>query len=88
MDMEGNLDHVKLTPGALDDAIDDFLGDYELLAAAYRNGLINEEMAEDAFSYEFEKALRDGKVRHYWPGPGARKQIHSMACWNWRETGN
>jgi hypothetical protein len=63
--MNGNLNNIKLSGEALDEAIDDFLSTYDLLDAAYRNGLIDEDMADDAFSYDLEKALRDPKVRQY-----------------------
>jgi hypothetical protein len=46
--MEGNLDHAELAPGELADGIDDFLSDYELLDAAYRSDLIDEDMAYPA----------------------------------------
>jgi len=46
-----------------DDDIDDFLSDYELLAAAYRYDLINRDMAEDAFSYDLEKAMKDPRIK-------------------------
>ncbi|MGA7873053.1 MAG: hypothetical protein WCA22_19355 [Candidatus Binatus sp.] len=45
-----------------DDDIDDFLSNYELLAAAYRHELINRDMAEDAFSYDLEKALKEPRI--------------------------
>src|SRR5208282_53954 len=45
--------------------IEDFLSNYELLAAAYRHELINQDMAEDAFSYDLEKALKDPRVKQY-----------------------
>jgi hypothetical protein len=38
LDDHGNFDHVDMSGQVLDDAIDDFLGNYELLDAAYRNG--------------------------------------------------
>jgi hypothetical protein len=65
LDVPGNLDHIGLAGDALDDAIEDFLDKYELLAAAYRNGLIDKDMADDAFSYDLEKALVDPKVRRF-----------------------
>jgi hypothetical protein len=61
--MDGDLDHIPLSGDALDDALEDFLDKYDLLAAAYRNSLIDKDMAEDAFSYDLEKALSDSKVR-------------------------
>jgi hypothetical protein len=48
-----------------DDDINDFLSKYELLAAVYDLKLINREMANDAFSYELEKALKDERVIKY-----------------------
>ncbi len=65
LDLDGNLDHLAFGGEALDDAIDDLLSDYELLDAAYRNKLIDNDTAYDAFSYDLEKALRDPKVRQY-----------------------
>jgi hypothetical protein len=65
LDDHGNLDRIGISGEALDDAIDDSLDKYELLAAAYRNGLIDEDMGDDAFSYELEKGLNDGKIRDY-----------------------
>ncbi len=65
LDREGNLDHIKLSGKALDDAFDDFLSDYEDLDTAWRNHLIDNDTAYDAFSYDLEKALKDAKVRDY-----------------------
>jgi len=65
LDLDGNLDHLAFGGEALDDAIDDLLSNYELLDAAHRNKLIDNDMAYDAFSYDLEKALRDPKVRQY-----------------------
>jgi hypothetical protein len=65
LDDQGNLDRVDMSGSILDDAIGDFLDKYELLAAAYRNGLIDEDMGDDAFSYELEKGLQDRKIRDY-----------------------
>ncbi|HKN12109.1 MAG TPA: hypothetical protein VJX68_02850 [Candidatus Binatus sp.] len=48
-----------------DEAIDEFLGNYELLDAAYRHGLISADMAHDAFEADLETALKDGKVRRF-----------------------
>ena len=45
--------------------IEDFLSNYELLAAAYRHELINQNVAEDAFSYDLEKALKDPRVKQH-----------------------
>jgi hypothetical protein len=44
-----------MTPEALNDAIDEFLRDYELLDAAYRNDLMDEDMAYDAFPTSLRK---------------------------------
>ena len=44
LDMNGNLNDIKLSG----EALDDFLSDYDMLDAAYRNGLIDEDMAADA----------------------------------------
>lgn len=65
LNLNGNLDHVGFGGEALDDAIDDLLSNYELLDAAYRNNLIDKDIAYDAFSYDLERALRDPKVRQY-----------------------
>jgi hypothetical protein len=48
-----------------DEAIDEFLGNYELLDAAYRHHLIDPDMADDAFEADLESALKDAKVRHF-----------------------
>ena len=61
LEMDGNLDHAKVS----DEQIDEFLGNYELLAAAYRNDLIDKDMAEDAFSWQLETALNDSRIRSY-----------------------
>lgn len=65
LDREDSLDHTKLSGEALDDAIDDFLSKYEVLAAAYRHDLINKDMAYDLFSGDLEDALKDPKIRKY-----------------------
>jgi hypothetical protein len=65
LEEHGNLNKIGIKDVALEDAIDDFLGNYELLDAAYRHNLIDKDMAEDAFSYDLEKALRDAKVRQF-----------------------
>jgi hypothetical protein len=46
----------------LDDDIHDPLGNYDV---AYRNGLIDKDMAEDAFSSDLENALRDQTISDY-----------------------
>src|SRR5277367_6055846 len=48
-----------------DEAIDEFLGNYELMDAAYSHGLISAEMASDAFQDDLETALKDPKVRRF-----------------------
>jgi len=48
-----------------DESIDEFLGNYELLDAAYRHGLINADMADDAFEADLASALRDPMVRSF-----------------------
>jgi hypothetical protein len=58
LEMEGNLDKALQVD---DEAIDEFLGNFELMAAAYRYNLINRDMAEDAFSYYLERAVNDSK---------------------------
>ena len=62
LDLNGNLEQAKNVD---DEAIDEFLGNYDLLAAAYRHGLINKDMADDAFSYDLEKALQDRQIRAF-----------------------
>ncbi len=62
LEMDIELDKAKDVD---DEAIDEFLGDYELLDAAYRHGLINSDMAYDAFEGDLESALKDAKVRHF-----------------------
>jgi hypothetical protein len=49
----------------LDDALDDFLSNYESIDAAQRYHLIDEYMAYDAFEYDLEKALKDQKILNY-----------------------
>ena len=48
-----------------DESIDEFLGNYELLDAAYRHGLINADMADDAFEADLASALKDPMVRSF-----------------------
>jgi hypothetical protein len=45
------------------DDVDDLLGVYDLLNVAYRNKLINYEMVEEAFSWDFERVYHDGEVQ-------------------------
>jgi hypothetical protein len=61
LDMNGNLDKTKVS----DEEIEEFLDHYEDVAMAYRHGLIDRDMANDAFSYDLEKALRDTKIRRF-----------------------
>ena len=56
-----------------EDDIDDFLSKYELLDAVYRHNIIDQDMAEDAFSYELEKALKDERVIKYLRGLATRR---------------
>ena len=65
LDRYGNLDKINMSGEALDDAIEDLLDKYEDLATAYRNDLIDDDMAYDAFSYDLEMALKDSKVRRF-----------------------
>jgi len=65
LDLHGNLRHIRVSGDDLDDAIDDFLGRYDLLNTAYDYKLINQDMAWDAFSYELEKALQDTTIRQF-----------------------
>ncbi len=62
LELNGNLNRAKNVD---DEALDEFLGNYELLDTAYRNGLIDNDMAYDAFSYDLEKALQDAKVKAF-----------------------
>ncbi len=62
LEMDVELDKAKDVD---DEAIDEFLGNYELLDAAYRHGLISADMAYDAFEDDLETALKDAKVRHF-----------------------
>jgi hypothetical protein len=48
-----------------DEAIDEFLGNYELLDSAYRHRLIDEDMTYDAFEADLASALKDSKVRRF-----------------------
>ncbi|MHB8382719.1 MAG: DUF4760 domain-containing protein [Candidatus Binataceae bacterium] len=48
-----------------DEAIDEFLGTYELLDAAFVHGLIDKDMAFDAFEDDLQSALEDAKVRRF-----------------------
>jgi hypothetical protein len=63
LELHGNISHIRVSGDDLDNAIDDFLGDYELLNTAYNYELINRDMAWDAFTYELEKALQDRTIR-------------------------
>lgn len=65
IDEEENLNKISLQGDALDEAIGDYLSNYELLAVAYRNHLISEDMSYDAFSWSLEKALNDPAIRRY-----------------------
>ena len=65
LDKRGNLDHITLSGDDLDDALDDFLGNYESIGAAQKYHLIDEDMAYDAFEYDLEKALKDHKILSY-----------------------
>jgi hypothetical protein len=62
LEMDVGLDKAKDVD---DEAIDEFLGNYELLAAAYRHGLIDPDMAYDAFEADLETALKDAKIRRF-----------------------
>jgi hypothetical protein len=52
LDMNGDLNQAT---GVDDEAIEQFLNNYELLAAVYSRHLIDRDLAEDAFSYELKK---------------------------------
>jgi hypothetical protein len=60
-----NLDKFTLKGEASEEAIGEFLNNYELLDAAYRFNLVNDDMAQDAFSWDLAKALNDGNIRRY-----------------------
>jgi hypothetical protein len=62
LEMDVELDKAKDVD---DEAIDEFLGNYELLDAAYRHHLIDPDMADDAFEADLESALKDAKVRRF-----------------------
>jgi hypothetical protein len=62
LEMDVALDKAKDVD---DEAIDEFLGNYELLDAAYRRGLIDPDMAYDAFEADLESALKDLRVRRF-----------------------
>lgn len=61
LDLNGNLDKTDVD----DDTIEQFLDNYELLAAAYRHGLIDRDMAVAEFAYDLDKALHDKKIRKF-----------------------
>jgi len=62
LEMDVALDQAKDVD---DEAIDEFLGNYELLDAAYRHGPINADMADDAFEADLASALKDPMVRSF-----------------------
>jgi hypothetical protein len=61
LDLYGNLDSTDVD----DDTLEQFLDNYELLAAAYRHGLIDRDMAIDSFAYDLDRALHDKKVKKF-----------------------
>jgi hypothetical protein len=61
LDLYGNLDNTEVD----EDTLEQFLDNYELLAAAYRHGLIDRDMAVDEFAYDLDKALHDKKVKKF-----------------------
>jgi hypothetical protein len=61
LDLYGNLDKTDVD----DDTVEQFLDNYELLAAAYRHGLIDRDMAIDSFAYDLNKALHDQKIKKF-----------------------
>ena len=65
LDRRGNLDHIKLKGDDLEDAIDEFLGNYESINAAQQYRLIDADMADDAFEYSLDRALHDRTVLAY-----------------------
>ena len=65
LDLRGNLDHTTLSGDELDDALDEFLSNYESIDDAQRYHLIDEDMAYDAFEYDLEKALKDRTILAY-----------------------
>ena len=58
LQLNGNLSKQKVS----DEQLDEFLGNYELLDDAYRYGLINEDMAYNAFSFDLDKAAPAGQA--------------------------
>ena len=84
LDLNGNLEQAKNVD---DEAIDEFLGNYDLLAAAYRHGLINKDMADDAFSYDLEKALQDRRIRAFSLSRGRKNPMCMRAFSNLRAAG-
>jgi len=58
LELQGNLDKANVR----DQAIDDFLGKYELLDEACEHHLPTDEMADDAFAYDLTKAFADKKI--------------------------
>jgi hypothetical protein len=82
LDMDGNLDKIKVS----DEEIEEFLDHYEDVAIAYRHGLIDRDMANDAFSYDLQKALRDTKIRRLLSDAIGAEAICTTACLGWRAT--
>ena len=70
LEMDVELDKAKDVD---DEAIDEFLGNYELLDAAYRHDLIDPDMADDAFEADFETALKDAKGKTFHNGREDRR---------------
>ena len=65
LDRRGNLDHIKLSGDALEDALDEFLSNYESIDAAQKYRLIDADMADDAFEFDLAKALKDRTILTY-----------------------
>jgi hypothetical protein len=65
LDRRGNLDHIKLSGDALEDALDEFLGNYESIDAAQKYRLNDADMADDAFEFDLAKALKDRTILAY-----------------------
>lgn len=62
LDLCGSL---KCAPSANDTDIDEFLSDYELISVAYKDGLLENIEAINAFGYDLNKALKDTQILHF-----------------------
>jgi hypothetical protein len=80
LDRRGNLNHIKLSGDALEDALDEFLSNYESIDAAQKHRLIDADMADDAFEFDVAKALRDRTILAYIAACPATRATWGMAC--------